>query len=101
MSDTIGGGLKVSGVISRAERLLRSDKLSKEVYDETTAFLRGLLTNPIASVGEKIKVADVLLKCALAGDKLASEMATEERIDKGGATSVQKVTVRLRFDKRG
>jgi hypothetical protein len=101
MSDTIGGGLQVSGIISRAERLLRSDKLSRERYDELVSFLHGLLSNPVASVGEKIKVADVLLRAAHAGDKLASEIAAEERVDGGKATDRKEMVIEIRFDDAG
>jgi len=101
MSDTIGGGLKVSGIISRAERLLRSDKLSRERYEEITAFLHGLLSNPVASIAEKIKVADVLLRAAHAGDKFASELAAEERVDGGKLADRKEVVIKIKFDDAG
>ncbi len=101
MSDTIGGGLKVSGVISRAERLLRSDKLSRERYEELTAFLHGILSNPVASIREKIQAADALLKAAHAGDKFASELAAEERVDGGKATDRKEIVIEIKFDDAG
>ncbi len=101
MSDTIGGGLKVSGVISRAERLLRSDNLSKEVYTKLTSFLQGVIDNQQASIAEKIKAADALLKAAHAGDKFASELAAEERVDGGKATDRKEMVIEIRFDDAG
>lgn len=101
MSDTIGGGLKVSGIISRAERLLRSDKLSKEVYDRLTAFLQSVIDNQQASIGEKVKAAEALLRAAHAGDKFASELAAEERIDGGKLADRKEVVIKIKFDDAG
>lgn len=101
MSDTLGGGLKVSGILSRAARLLKSDNVLRSDFDATVDMVRSIRDNPLASDKERLKAAEILIGVIARGDKLASEMAAEERIDGGKATARDEMVIEIRFDNAG
>jgi hypothetical protein len=101
MSDTIGGGLKVSGILSRAERLLKSDNVLRDDFDQTVLMVRTIRDNPLASDKERLKAAEILIGVMARGDKLASELAAEERIDGGKLADRKEVVIKIKFDDAG
>jgi hypothetical protein len=101
MSDTIGGGLRVSGVLSRAERLLKSDNVLRSDFDQTVSMVRNIRDNPLASDKERLKAAEIIIGVIARGDKLASEIAAEERVDGGKATDRKEMVIEIRFDDAG
>jgi hypothetical protein len=101
MSETLGGGLKVSGYLSRAERLLKSDQVLASDFDRTVAFVRRVRDSEIASDKERLKAAEILIGVIARGDKLASDIAAEERIDGGKASGRNEIVVEIRMDDAG
>lgn len=101
MSDVVNGGLQQMGTLSRAERLLKSDKVLADQFDQTIEYVRGVRDNPLSSDKERLKAAEILIGVMARGDKLASEMAAEERIDGGKATTKGELIINVRFDDAG
>lgn len=101
MSETVNGGLRVSGILSRAERLLKSDNVLREDFDKTVDCVRRVMNDVQASDKERLKAAEILIGVMARGDKLASEMAAEERIDGGKATTKGELIINVRFDDAG
>ena len=101
MSDTVNGGLGQMGTLSRAERLLKSDRVLKDEFDSTVQYVVNVRNNPLASDKERLKAAEILIGVIARGDKLASEMAAEERIDGGKATQASTVRIQIKFDDAG
>lgn len=101
--DTLGGGLKVMGVIrSMQKRLEKYDLVLVNELDDVVRCAKAIMEHPTANHNERLAAGKLLATIAGNGDKIASQLADYERVDEGKATDRTEVTVyEVEFDDAG